>query len=222
MSPDHIYIHSDVWEQFTEILKEVFAKQQSGHSRPQLISEKHFQRQLKMKAESEAAGDQIISSGPSLGPRDLAPTMIEVTNKNPLMELLQSEIFGPLLPLIKYIDPEAVASHVRAQGRPLALYIFSTQKCEIQSWLELIPSGGVGINQTLLHVGNHHLPFGGNGSSGIGRYHGWFSFIEFSHQRGILQLRWIFPIFRLFYPPYSKISQKWVSRLIRLMSKLRI
>ncbi len=221
VSPDYVYVHTQVWERFIQECEKALAILQKEHHRPQIITEKHFQRLLHLLKQAESEGVKILVKGQMQGPRDLSPVLLEVTKKNFSTELMQSEIFGPLLPMIKYEQNEEIIDHVNSQGKPLALYIYSSDRQNIQHLIQSISSGGVGINNNILQVANHHLPFGGIGNSGIGKYHGWYSFLEFSHQRGVLQTPgWAHSIFRKFFPPYKKNSEKLVSRMIRLLQRV--
>ena len=222
VSPDYVYVQAEIWEPFIDQCRQVLNKMQKHHDRPQIITERHFQRQLRLLSQAQESGAKILNpqSPDEQHPtraRDMAPILIELTGQEFSTELMQSEIFGPLLPLIKFESLENVFQHINSRGKPLALYIFSQNQKQITKILQAIPSGGAGINSTLLHVGNHHLPFGGIGASGMGRYHGWYSFLEFSHQRAVLTQRWTHALFKKFYPPYSAAGTKNLGRLLRLL-----
>ncbi len=220
VSPDFVYVHAKVWDEFIQECKLAVERLQKNHQRPQIISDKHYQRLMDLKTQSTAQGARVLLEGVTDGQRDLSPVLMEITTREFGTELMNQEIFGPLLPMIKYEHDDEVVQHVNSQGKPLSLYLFSQNETQIQFWLRAISSGGVTINNTLLHVGNHHLPFGGIGASGIGKYHGHFSFLEFSHQRAVLHYRWTHAILRKFYPPYSLESRKLMSFLVRWMIKL--
>src|SRR5690625_6619330 len=116
--------------------------------------------------------------------RYIEPTIIELKSTD--SKIMQEEIFGPLLPVFTFSKIQDAINFISNNEKPLALYYFGKNK-ETQKVLENTSSGGVCINNTLLHIANHHLPFGGVGNSGMGKYHGKESFIAFSNQRAVLQ-----------------------------------
>ncbi|MCQ4241297.1 coniferyl aldehyde dehydrogenase [Stutzerimonas stutzeri] len=128
------------------------------------------------------------------------------------MRVMQDEIFGPLLPIVPYDNLEQALAYVNARPRPLALYYFGYDKAEQQTVLERTHSGGVCLNDTLLHVAQDDLPFGGVGPSGMGHYHGHEGFLTFSKAKGVF-IKQRFNASRLIYPPYGKALQKLVYRL---------
>jgi aldehyde dehydrogenase (NAD+) len=142
-------------------------------------------------------------------------------------KIMQEEIFGPLLPILTYKNLNEVVETVQKNTslqHPLALYMFSDHKENIQYILNNIQSGGTCINECILHLANHHLGFGGIQSSGLGQYHGYRGFLEFSHSRSILQSKRFLGLYgilgfegiRLFLPPYTELQRK----LLRFLGKL--
>ncbi|TAE17817.1 MAG: aldehyde dehydrogenase family protein [Bacteroidetes bacterium] len=116
--------------------------------------------------------------------------------------IMQQEIFGPILPIITYSTQEQAYEMVQKNPNPLSLYLFTNSSATEQWWLQHASFGGGCINNTLLHLSNHHLPFGGVGSSGVGAYHGKHSFITFTHQKAVLKTpTWFDPSFK--YPPFT-------------------
>jgi aldehyde dehydrogenase (NAD+) len=116
---------------------------------------------------------------------------------------MQQEIFGPILPVLTFNDPQEVISQVNARPRPLALYVFSKSSSFQKKIIGAIPAGGVTVNDTLMHIASNKLPFGGVGNSGIGKYHGFFSFETFSNAKPVVYRgTWIDPPVR--YAPYGK------------------
>jgi len=121
--------------------------------------------------------------------------------------LMQREIFGPVLPVLAYDDIGEVIDRINAGPRPLALYPFSQDEAVLDRLIERVMSGGVTINDALLHVGQDELPFGGVGESGMGHYHGHEGFITFSKLRPIFrQSRW--SSLELLMPPYGKLADR--------------
>ena len=135
--------------------------------------------------------------------------LLDVTDE---MLVMQDEIFGPLLPIVPYDDIEQALSYVNARPRPLALYYFGYDKAEQRRVLRHTHSGGVCLNDTLLHVAQDDLPFGGVGPSGMGHYHGHEGFLTFSKAKGVF-IKQRFNAARLIYPPYGKTLQKLIYKL---------
>ena len=129
---------------------------------------------------------------------------------------MQEEIFGPLLPVLVYRALDEVLRFVASRGKPLALYVFSRDRAQIETVLGRTAAGGTVVNNTVLHLANPYLPFGGVGESGSGSYHGRFGFVTFSHERAVLTQRRP-DLIRLFFPPYGPRVGRvlaWVDRLL--------
>ena len=127
---------------------------------------------------------------------------------------MQEEIFGPILPILTYKSHEEAIRTLKDFEKPLSMYIFSENR-KVQNWfLNDLSSGSVAINDTITQVANPHLPFGGVGKSGIGHYHGKYSFDTFSHTKSIIKKGTLFdpPIV---YPPYGKKQFKLIRRVFK-------
>lgn len=144
--------------------------------------------------------------------RYVAPTLfdIELSRENSLME---AELFGPLLPICTYQDLDEAIRFVKEGEKPLALYLFSDDRNIQKKILHEISFGGGGINQTILHVANDELPFGGVGASGMGNYHGKYSIETFSHKKAVVYGRKD-SMAKLIYPPYDQKKFDWLKRLL--------
>ncbi|WP_417792051.1 coniferyl aldehyde dehydrogenase [Stutzerimonas xanthomarina] len=135
--------------------------------------------------------------------------LLDVTDE---MQVMQDEIFGPLLPVVPYDEISQALAYVNARPRPLALYYFGYDRAEQRHVLRHTHSGGVCLNDTLLHVAQDDLPFGGVGPSGMGHYHGHDGFLTFSKAKGVF-IKQRFNAARMIYPPYGKALQKLVYKL---------
>lgn len=133
-------------------------------------------------------------------------------NVNDEMTVMQDEIFGPLLPIVPYKGLDQAFAYINQRPRPLALYYFGYNKAEQRRVLDETHSGGVCINDTLLHVAQDDLPFGGIGASGMGHYHGHEGFLTFSKAKGVL-IKQRLNAAKLIYPPYGKSIQKLIQKL---------
>jgi len=140
----------------------------------------------------------------------ISPTIIDsIHSEHPI---LQEEIFGPILPVISYQEISEAIEIINAKSKPLALYIFSKDDKKVNRVLHEVSAGGVTVNDTLLHIANPHLPFGGVGDSGLGNYHGQRSFDTFSHLKSVLRRSFLIddPVR---YPPY-KLKLSWLKKLM--------
>ena len=155
-----------------------------------------------------APGNAVPEAGSS---RQMPPVL--VWGATPSMALVQEEIFGPILPVLTYTHLDEAIAHINAGPRPLALYWFGRSEAVRDDVLRRTVSGGVTVNDTLMHIAHDNLPFGGVGDSGWGAYHGEAGFLRFCHQKSVLvQSRWASGA--LLYPPYGK-------RFDRVMNGLR-
>ncbi len=191
-----------------------------------IINPKQFNRLRALAQQAEAEGAQVQwlepqtvasnSSAPGWGDavqRQMAPALVWNVHSN--MAIMQEEIFGPLLPVISYENLDDVIQAINAGPRPLALYWFGNDDKLRDSVLRRTVSGGVTVNDTLMHVAHDNLPFGGIGASGWGAYHGEHGFLRFSHQKSVfLQAKWS-PASWL-YPPYGAKFERVLALLKRL------
>ena len=150
-----------------------------------MISNRHFERLSAAVEAARAAGATVLSHGDeaAAASRKIAPTVVIGAPRDSL--LMREEIFGPVLPIIPYRDLDDALAFVRAGERPLALYYFGYDRREQQRVLHETHSGGVCLNDTLLHVAQDDMPFGGIGPSGMGHYHGHEGFLTFSKAKGV-------------------------------------
>ncbi|MBD2056481.1 aldehyde dehydrogenase [Oculatella sp. FACHB-28] len=161
-----------------------------------IVSPKQFSRLANLLQ----SGKILIGGKTNEQERYIAPTLIDqISPDDPVM---QEEIFGPILPVIEYEDIGEAIALINSKSKPLALYLFSRDKQLQQRVLQETSSGGVCINDTIMHIGVPELPFGGVGDSGIGSYHGKSSFDTFSHHKSILQKSFWFGL-KILYPPYA-------------------
>ncbi|MCT7990640.1 aldehyde dehydrogenase [Laspinema olomoucense] len=161
-----------------------------------IISAKQFDRLRGLLQE----GEIIVGGQTDAGDRYIAPTVIDgVSLTSPIM---QEEIFGPILPILEYDKLDEAIALINQRPKPLALYLFSNDKQKQQKILRETSSGGVCLNDTIMHLGVSELPFGGVGDSGMGAYHGKASFDTFSHRKSVLEKSFRLDLdFR--YPPYK-------------------
>lgn len=173
-----------------------------------MINEKHFRRVCSLID----PGKVVFGGGWDEDTLRIQPTILD--NVSPEDPVMQEEIFGPVLPVLPFDRLEEAENFILDRPRPLALYLFSQDKAVRRRFVERVPFGGGCINDTILHLTNPRLPFGGVGNSGMGRYHGKYSFDTFSHVKGVLQSssRVDLPVR---YPPYTPEKMKMARRFLK-------
>jgi len=181
-----------------------------------IINERHLARLRGYMQDAAARGASLLplsAAGESLeGSGKIAPTL--VANVNDSMRLMQEEIFGPLLPLVPYDSLDEAIRYVNARPRPLALYYFGNFDDHIQRVLNETVAGGVSVNETLMHISQESLPFGGVGPSGMGAYHGRFGFETFSKMKPVFHQSSLNGL-HLFKPPFGKRFESLIRFLLR-------
>jgi aldehyde dehydrogenase (NAD+) len=150
----------------------------------QIVNEQNFARIRKLFDDAVAKGAKIAVGGTlEQADRTIHPTLL--TDVTPDMQIMQEEIFAPIVPVVTYRNIDEVIGHISGRAKPLALYIYSNDQNNIDKILSRTSSGGVTINGFFSHYLENQLPFGGVNQSGMGSYHGVFGFRAFSHERAI-------------------------------------
>lgn len=201
IAPDYLVVHADVRDRLITGMKEVIRgfygeKPEESADYPRIIHERRFDTLVGYLSKGK-----ILEGGRhDRSKRYIEPTLMdEVPPESPLM---QEEIFGPILPVYTYSKMDEALDIVRQHPDPLAFYLFTKDGATERAWMEQYSFGGGCINNTVWHFANHHLPFGGVGSSGIGAYHGRYTFDVFTHAKGVMKTpTWIDPSIK--YPPYK-------------------
>ena len=183
---------------------------------PRLIDDAAFQRVARLLEEAVGAGARAAVGG-RVDPagRYVAPTIL--THVDPSSPVMREEIFGPVLPVIGFRTLDEAIDRINTGPTPLALYVFSRHEEHVARVLDRTASGGVTVNDVLVHFGNPELPFGGLRESGQGSYHGWYGFRAFSHERAVLR-RGRLALTRLLYPPYDRRVRGLLRVLRRVVS----
>lgn len=202
IAPDYLFVHASIKDKFERLLVQTLKDFYGNdpHQSPdfgRMINSRHFER---VKALIDPA--KVLAGGQS-DAKDLyiAPTLLHnVTSDDAVM---REEIFGPLLPIMTYNSLSEIYQHVKKlPGHPLALYLFTESRDVEREVLANIQFGGGCINNTLMHIANNNMPFGGVGESGLGAYHGHRSFLTFSHQRSVLKSSTLMDL-PMRYAPYK-------------------
>lgn len=196
---DYLAVEEAVYDTFIDALKNEVKKYVSmknfEENYSKIINARHFERILSLIDKNK-----IIFGGEYSKERlTIYPTVVVA---NPDDKIMEDEIFGPVLPVLRFRDYESIRKFVVSKEKPLALYLFTQDRDMKRKVLSQIQSGGVTINDTLVHLSSNYLPFGGIGESGMGSYHGIYSFNEFSQKRAVMERSTKIDI-PLRYPPYK-------------------
>ena len=213
VAPDYILVQEAVKEELIRYLKIYISQMFGDHPLeneryPKIINEKHFDRICGLM-EGEKA---VIGGKSSKKQQKIEPTvLVDVTKDSPVM---QEEIFGPVLPVLEYRYLTQAENFVKSYPKPLALYLFTRNRKTEKRILKNLSFGGGCINDTVIHLATSRLPFGGVGNSGMGSYHGRYSYDTFSHEKSIVKkYNWLDLPMR--YQPYTE----WKERLVRIFMK---
>ncbi|HET9053246.1 MAG TPA: aldehyde dehydrogenase family protein, partial [Cyclobacteriaceae bacterium] len=180
-----------------------------------IVNEKHFARLAGLLREAESKGANVETGGEiDFSERFIHPVVLSnVSRKSRIME---EEIFGPILPVLTYQTLDEAIAYVNSKPKPLALYIFGTNRSEINRVSHETSSGSVCVNDCAIQFLHPNLPFGGVNNSGIGKSHGYAGFLAFSNEKPVLRQRSGLTAFRFFYPPYTKRVQRMINWVLKL------
>jgi aldehyde dehydrogenase (NAD+) len=227
VAPDYVLVHESRADGFFAACREVLAgfygateeERQASDDYCRMIDEASCRRVADL-LDAAVRGGARLEAGGRVDPasRYIAPTVLSGVDAN--SALMQEEIFGPVLPVLTCRSRDEAVAFVQARPRPLALYIFSRDQAGIDEVLNQTSAGGTVVNNCLIHLINPHLPFGGVGASGFGRYHGRFGFETFSHARAVV-VQGRPQLSHFFYPPYARLRRGWLGSMLALARRLR-
>jgi aldehyde dehydrogenase (NAD+) len=201
VAPDYVLVHDSKKRQFiealTQSLLQFFSEEpEHNYNYGKIINEKQFDRLSGYLKE----GSLLHGGRTNRETLFIEPTILE--DIPPESSMMHEEIFGPILPIFGFTNAADAKQLVDKNPNPLAFYVFTDSKEKEKWWLENIPAGGACVNNVSWHLTNHNLPFGGRGTSGMGYYHGKFSFDTFSHLKAVLKTpTWFDPNVK--YPPFK-------------------
>jgi acyl-CoA reductase-like NAD-dependent aldehyde dehydrogenase len=221
IAPDYALVPAARVREFVDAARRVVAQcypdplRTSDYS--SIIDARHFARLAGYLDEARALGAEVVTLGRAgtaadATARRMPPTLLVGTPES--SRVMRDEIFGPILPVVAYDDFDAALAYVNARPRPLALYYFDRDDARIRRVLAETTAGGVTVNDTILHIAQDGLPFGGVGPSGMGRYHGYDGFLTFSNQKGVFRQARLNAM-ALFRPPYGRMFERLVGFLLR-------
>jgi coniferyl-aldehyde dehydrogenase len=219
IAPDYVLLPRARMAGFIELAGKVMARMypqlEQSTQYASIVSDRQYQRLTGLRDGAVAAGASVhpLSAAAEDPQRRLLPPQL-LSGVDDDMAVMREEIFGPLLPLLPYDSIDEAISYIGARAHPLALYLFEQDQVLVDKVLAQTHAGGVSVNDTLYHIAQHGLPFGGVGASGMGGYHGEAGFRTFSHLK---------PVFRqarlngagLLNPPYGARFRRMLDLLLR-------
>jgi aldehyde dehydrogenase (NAD+) len=222
IAPDYIYVHQSVKQAFlnamTNSIQEQYGNQDKLSSNSdycRIVNQAHFQRISGLISSAVEEGASIYQGGESVESQCfIAPTIL--TEVNPDSEIMQQEIFGPVLPVLAFSDIDKVIATINSNPKPLALYVFSKQKQFTDKVIQQTSAGDSAINATVIHILHQNLPFGGVNNSGIGKVGGVWGYQAFSHQRSIVDDK--LGLSGMLSPPYTPKVKRMVKSAIRFLT----
>jgi aldehyde dehydrogenase (NAD+) len=222
VAPDYVYVHASKEEAFLAQVKETLAAfygktEEARRASPdfcRMVDEGQFNRLNTMLERTVATGARVEVGGTvEASSRYIAPTVL--SGVKPDAAVMEEEIFGPLLPVLRFERLDEVIQHIQTGTKPLAMYIFSHDKASVETLLARTSAGGTCVNTTVVHFSHSELPFGGVGESGVGNYHGEYGFRTFSHERSVLKQGPV-SFLHYFFPPYTEKARKMQRMASRL------
>ncbi|MCC5854337.1 MAG: aldehyde dehydrogenase family protein [Idiomarina sp.] len=216
IAPDYVLVNERVHDQLVEALKvaihEFYGRDpQQSDDYGRIVADRHMQRLLSLISEDALQGATLWGGDFDRASGYFSPTL--VTDCKPNSPIMEEEIFGPILPILKVRDLESAVAFVAERPHPLACYLFSNKAYEHQQVERHIHTGTLCINDTMVFMLNPKLPFGGVGASGMGRYHGKYGFDTFTHRKPVVTRSFWFDL-SVRYPPYTSFKQKLLRKLL--------
>lgn len=217
IAPDYLFVHESKHSELMDELKKSVSR---GYGRTdeeirqnpdycRIINSRHHARVKKLIEDAVHKGANVALGGKMDDSENfISPTILTDVPRE--AEVLHEEIFGPVLPVMKYRDLKEPLNYINSREKPLALYVFSKSQKNIDTVLNNTSAGGTCINETLLHNAQPNLPFGGVNNSGIGNCHGFYGFKAFSHERAILRQHMPKGSMENMYPPYKGFVLKMI------------
>ncbi|RYU94827.1 aldehyde dehydrogenase family protein [Emticicia agri] len=217
IAPDYILIHRSKTSQFLEEMGKYIEKMYGSDVSKspdycRVVNNRHYKRVKGLINDAVEKGAKIAIGGNTIDAENfIEPTVVSQVNAE--MQIMQEEIFGPVLPILAFDKLEEVSTYINNSEKPLALYIFSKKRSHIDFILQNTSSGAVVINETTIHYLQNNLPFGGVNNSGIGKSFGKYGFEEFSNKKAVVENK--FSTFSMFHPPATNRVVKMLDMVIK-------
>ncbi len=223
IAPDYVLVEEKVAEAFITRLKEKVLERFSVNNEPlrdskhytRLVNQKHWLRMNALLEDALSKGAVTVFGGEVReADRFFHPTILTKVSSD--SRLMEEEIFGPILPIVTYSTLTQALKIINDKPKPLALYIFSQRKADINQVMQATSSGAACVNECAVHFLNNHLPFGGVNNSGTGSTHGYYGFMAFSHVKPVMKQRNGFTSIKPLYPPYTKTAKRLMDFVLKM------
>lgn len=219
VAPDYVFVPENKREKFVKAFEQAAARfyptLADNDQYTSIVNDRHYQRVRGLLDDAKAKGAMIVECNPNnedvAAKRKIAPTLVLGATED--MKIMQEEIFGPVMPVLTYKREDEAVAYINARPRPLALYYFGDNTEASEKVINATISGGVCVNDTLFHIVQEELPFGGVGPSGIGSYHGLAGFKTFSHEKSVF-FQSKFNTAWMLRAPYGKLFNSVIKSLI--------
>jgi aldehyde dehydrogenase (NAD+) len=213
ITPDYVFVHKDVVRAFATELKKVtdlFLGEDllNSENYSRIVNKRQYERMKELLKDVEDSGGEILQGGNTIDDENFVEPTFFIANRTD-SRIMQEEIFGPILPLIPFERDEEIVEFINRNERPLASYIYSKNKKQIDYIVKNTRSGATVVNASGIHHYNENLPFGGINNSGIGKSHGFWGFQEFSNPRAMMKNNFLFHNINLLMPPHGRLK-KWI------------
>ena len=222
ISPDYLLVEDAIAdrliEEFVAQIQRMYGSstdaQLSCTQRSRMVNDHHFNRVVGLIEDALARGARVVTGGTwDTATKRIAPTVLEDVTLD--MAIMQEEIFGPVLPVIRWANEADLKGVLEANPHPLAMYFFSKDTHKVAHWMAQFPAGTTAVNEVILQVAQPELPFGGIQTSGIGRTGGYAGFQAFSNPRTVVAQRSRFNILPLTFPPFNSFTSKLIAAVLR-------
>ena len=222
ISPDYLLVEETIADQVVEAfvaqIQHMYGAssdaQLSCSQRSRMVNDHHFKRVVGLIEDAVRQGARVVTGGTwDAATKRIAPTVLEDVTLD--MAIMQEEIFGPVLPVIRWSQESDLKDVLMATPHPLAMYFFSKDTRKVARWMAQFPSGTTAVNEVILQVAQPELPFGGIQTSGIGRTGGYAGFQAFSNPRTVVAQRSRFNILPWTFPPFTSFTSKLIAAVLR-------
>ena len=224
VAPDYVLVHQSrrdaLVQEMRAVLRRFYNPDGAGvkqsASLARIVNAQHFARVVGLLEDAQVRGATVAEGGNA----DQHQCYVEPTILTDVpagAAILEEEIFGPLLPLLTFDALEEAAAYVNARPKPLAQYVFSTSRENQRYLLAAVAAGGAAVNETIIQLAHPDLPFGGVGTSGLGKAHGYAGLLAFSNEKSVLRQRVGFTAIKQFYPPYTGKVTRLLGLLLRYL-----
>lgn len=222
IAPDYLYVHSNIRDRFINAMigaiETQYGKPCDISNNPdycRVVNQLHYQRIKSLVENAVEKGASVVTGGEMIDQqRFIAPTLL--ADINPDSDIMQEEIFGPVLPILEFSDVSTVIGDINNNPKPLALYVFSNDKRMVDQVIEQTSAGDSAVNATVIHILHQNLPFGGVNNSGIGKSGGIWGFQAFSHQRSVVEDK--LGLSGMLSPPYTPNVRRLIKKALKFLS----